>query len=107
MVLHRTTKFDPYPIESRLLRNPNIQQAALIGHRGTAVLFLRTTYRDTELMSLLLETLKQEEQDFGIVVASSLPVDGRHNSKIDRPTLRKWLQYSWWYKRTRYRELKR
>ena len=107
VVHHKGKNYDPFPIESRILRNPQIHQTALMEYKESAILFLSSSISDQAIIDILDQTLTKEELDFTIAIAPTLPVDGRHNSKIDRPTLRNWLQYSWWYRSSKYRELKR
>ena len=103
---HKEQLFDPFPIESRLLRDPKIHQVALIEHQKRGFLFLSTAYPDDELLKILGVQLTKEELDFTLLLTDKIPVDGRHNSKIDRPTLRNWLTYHWWNQGRKYRVLK-
>ena len=103
VVHHKDKLFDPFPIESRLLRDSNIHQAALIEHQRHGMLFLSTSYRDDEIPNILEQVLQKSELEFTIAATDSIPVDGRHNSKIDRPALRNWLKYAWWNQGRKYR----
>ena len=101
----RKNRLDPFPIESRMLKLPFIKQAALLESNQKGYLFLNMDTQIKDIGHVIKKNLKESEKDLIICIADSLPVDGRHNSKIDRPTIRKWLRYAWWYKRTHYQEL--
>ena len=105
IVHHEKNILDPFPIESRLLKLPFVKQAALLESNQKGYLFLNVDPKNEDIGSTIKENLKESEQNLIICIADALPVDGRHNSKIDRPTIRKWLRHAWWYARTQYKEI--
>ncbi len=75
----------PYPIEKRLDNLPGMVRSALILHKGRPLLVLQGTTPDQQV----LEQLKlMGLEKIGISPIESMPLDGRHQSKIDRPALR-------------------
>ncbi|QUM85602.1 AMP-binding protein [Moritella sp. 28] len=79
-----------YPIERALDALKDVTRAALISHESRVYLFLQLK---TEINIGLQEQIQQILRQSGIQLVLSLvlpkiPVDGRHNSKIDRPMLR-------------------
>lgn len=85
----------PFPIEETVGRLRGVERAALIRHArapdGELVLELSDAgLPDDEVLeavTLILDAL--ELPDVGAAVIERLPVDRRHNSKIDRPALRR------------------
>ncbi|RZU48196.1 acyl-CoA synthetase (AMP-forming)/AMP-acid ligase II [Fluviicoccus keumensis] len=83
----------PYPLEKELDDLPGIHRAAAIAWDGRLLLVLESASATPLDMSAIVELMRQS----GIFRVSwatvpALPVDGRHNSKIDRLLLRKWLE---------------
>lgn len=81
----------PYPLEKRLDDLPGVRRAAALSWEGRLLVVLEN--QGTLDMPELVNTLR----DAGVFRASvvtlnTMPVDGRHNSKIDRPLLREWLE---------------
>ncbi len=79
-------KIYPFGIECTVMQQLNIDRCALVSHHGKVTLCyqgtLTTTEQDTlleQLKPLLVEQLKQLDQ---------IPVDKRHNAKIDYPSLK-------------------
>ena len=105
IVHHSQQVLDPFPLESRLLKIPFIKQVALLESNQKGYLFLSVDKTTDDVISTIKNRLLESEKNLIICLADALPVDGRHNSKIDRPTIRKWLRYAWWYTRTQYKEL--
>ena len=105
IVHHHNHILDPFPIESRLLRIPSITQVALIESQQKGYLFLSSRTPVKDIVNKVKESLRESEQNLIICVCDALPVDGRHNSKIDRPAIRRWLRHAWWYARTQYTEI--
>jgi acyl-CoA synthetase (AMP-forming)/AMP-acid ligase II len=83
----------PYPLEKALDVLPGIRRSASLAWDGRLLLVLDAA------ASVDLEPVKAVLRDAGIFRVSwahvaEMPVDGRHNSKIDRPLLRAWLDRS-------------
>jgi acyl-CoA synthetase (AMP-forming)/AMP-acid ligase II len=90
----------PYPIEQQLDADEHIQRAAVIYHAHKVYIFVEIKpIRNLELIALkdrIRAITRQYFLPFGVqethyVKMDKLPVDGRHNSKIDRPALQQSL----------------
>jgi acyl-CoA synthetase (AMP-forming)/AMP-acid ligase II len=82
----------PLGVEQAALRNPSIGKAAIVSHRDQRVLVV--TLRDSEARpdcNALLKSLAFANVD-SIRIVKRLPVDRRHQSKIDYSSLRKLLE---------------
>lgn len=82
----------PFSTECAALEVPGVRRCALLGHRGGRVLCVewekgRADKKETEV---LLERLAWAHVD-RIVTVKSLPMDARHNAKVDLGRLRKLL----------------
>lgn len=78
---------EPFPLEKCLDEMPEIQRSALIQNEGAIVLVLQAS------PSVSLDSVASVLQSAGLASIpvyqiKKMPVDGRHNSKIDRPLLR-------------------
>jgi olefin beta-lactone synthetase len=81
----------PLGVEQAALREPGIQRAAMTSHRGQRVLAVTLKERGAPPdLTSLLETLSFADVD-AIRVLKRIPVDRRHNSKIDYPALQSLL----------------
>ncbi len=81
----------PYPVEKSLDNLPGIRRSAALAWEGKVLLVLETQG------TLDLAPVRELMKEAGIFRAAwatvtDMPVDGRHNSKIDRPLLRDWLE---------------
>src|SRR5690606_37837796 len=77
----------PLGVEQAALGDPGIQRAAMISHRGQRVLAVTLKRRGVQPdLTSLLQTLSFADVDT-IRVLKRIPVDRRHNSKIDYPAL--------------------
>lgn len=83
-----------YPLgaEQAAMRHPCIGGAAMVSHRGQRVLVvtLRDPHRQPDLPSLL-KSLAFANVD-SVRIMKRLPLDGRHNAKIDYPQLHRLLE---------------
>jgi olefin beta-lactone synthetase len=83
----------PYPLEARIEVLPGVARAAVVATKmcphGAIVISRDGAEKQPQLAQrvLGLEALVRY-QDLGVYFIDSMPVDGRHNSKVDRPTLR-------------------
>lgn len=76
----------PYPIEKALDEIAGIQRSAVVDHKGQPVVVLHGAPIDpSKARDVLIHFGLQEAQ---LCTVASMPVDARHNSKLDRPTLR-------------------
>ncbi|MBW2528751.1 MAG: AMP-binding protein [Deltaproteobacteria bacterium] len=83
----------PFAIEAELDRLPGIARSALVAHRrapaGEVAIVLRADAAPTEAVQGVRDWLASHELgSLPIQVLKELPVDARHNSRIDRATLR-------------------
>lgn len=76
----------PYPIEKALDEVAGITRSAVIDHQGKPVLVLQGSPSDpAEALGILGRFGLQKAL---VCNVKSMPVDARHNSKLDRPTMR-------------------
>lgn len=82
----------PLGVEQAAMRQPCIRQAAMVAHRGERVLVvtLRNRSQQPDLASLL-KALSFANVD-SIRIVKRLPLDKRHNAKIDYPALHAMLE---------------
>src|SRR5262249_30145119 len=77
----------PFAAETALYQDPRIRRAAAVAHRGRRVLALEyydpAKERDLSLVQQVLSWAPMDE----IRVYGHIPVDKRHNAKIDYPAL--------------------
>lgn len=88
----------PFPIEQKLDQDESIKRAAIIQHDGQVILFIQAlnNSHSPELIQRITLIAAEYFSVSGInsiqyIEMDSMPVDGRHNSKIDRPFLREYL----------------
>jgi acyl-CoA synthetase (AMP-forming)/AMP-acid ligase II len=77
----------PFAAEAVAYTDPNVRRAALLAHRGRRVLAIQSYGRgsvDTRRLRQELAWAHVNE----VCVLSHIPVDKRHNAKIDYPRLR-------------------
>lgn len=79
----------PFSVECAALTHPSIRRVAVVSHRKQRLLVVETTRRDPDLAALL-RTLAWAQLD-AIHVIPRLPLDKRHNAKIDYPALHRLL----------------
>ena len=77
----------PYAVECIAHHQPGVHRAAIISHRGRRILVIQpdVSRADLELFSLRQRLAWAHVDE--IQVHKHLPVDGRHNAKIDYPAL--------------------
>ncbi len=85
----------PFTVETAAHTFPNIKHAALIAHQGRRILALElyTLLSPTQMVTWLAEVqaaLAWAKLD-GIRILPRLPVDKRHNAKVDYPALARML----------------
>ncbi|MEC7987379.1 MAG: hypothetical protein VX278_19580, partial [Myxococcota bacterium] len=96
VLVYGEQRIDPYVLEAPILQLDGVRQAALVMHHETLYLFLSFSFWTQDLRDQIRECLRPYGlEKMEILLCRSLPVDGRHNSKIDRPLLRSWLTR--WY----------
>lgn len=84
-----------YPIEKKIDGIAGITRSALINTSNGIALCLSIT--DDRSRSELIRTCLDrcspiDQKDITVFVLDNLPVDGRHNSKVDRPALRRRIE---------------
>ena len=86
MQLGSQRRLQPLWLEQQLDALAGVQRSALIGYEQQSWLFLCCDEPLENLKSALLALLPAGE--WQVARLKYMPVDGRHNSKIDRPLLR-------------------
>jgi len=81
-------EYYPFCIETAARTMPGIKQAAFIHHKSRNVLALETDRTHSQNVKQLLE---QRFPDITLVSVNHIPLDKRHNSKIDYGALKKIL----------------
>lgn len=90
----------PYPIEQLLDQDNDIQRAAAINHQGQVCLIVQLIQTEQANQQAFIERITAIAAEYFLPMGLShiqyytvanMPVDGRHNSKIDRPLLREFL----------------
>jgi acyl-CoA synthetase (AMP-forming)/AMP-acid ligase II len=83
--------FYPFVVESAAHTFPEVKHAALVAQGGAIILALELyAPQDDEWLTTLKETLAWARLD-AFRILSRLPLDKRHNAKIDYPALRRLL----------------
>jgi olefin beta-lactone synthetase len=80
----------PFAAETAAYQDPAVRRAAAVAHRGKRVLAIESYDGRTADLAALRTALAWAQLD-GVRVCRSLPVDGRHNAKIDYPRLDRML----------------
>ena len=101
LVWHLDRMIEPFTFEQRIDAWPEITRSALVSvdapySQGGRLLFLAIIPQEWEQWPELAEDLRAWLDDRGLdlvhpVRLPSLPVDKRHQTKLDRPTLRRFL----------------
>ncbi len=87
-------KYQPLIIEQTLDAIEGVNRTAIIQSNKTAVIFIDvfdSCDSPSALMQTLHKNLDSKLKSLTMILVRNMPVDGRHNSKIDRPKLRKWM----------------
>ncbi|BAU50278.1 AMP-dependent synthetase [Sulfurifustis variabilis] len=81
----------PFPVELAALEQPGVRRAALVSHRGRRVLVVEPsgigTLHATELKKALAWSALDQVRG-----VPRIPLDKRHNAKVDYPALRSMLE---------------
>lgn len=77
----------PFAVECAARRDPAIRRVAVVSHKGRRLLLVEGDNIDTIALKTALDWAMLDE----IRVWKALPVDKRHNAKIDYPALRRRL----------------
>jgi acyl-CoA synthetase (AMP-forming)/AMP-acid ligase II len=80
----------PFAAECAVYQDPRIKRAAAVAHGGQRILALETFDGTSPDLAGLREALAWADFD-AVRVLQRVPVDGRHNAKIDYPALRRLL----------------
>ena len=82
----------PFAAETAVYQNADVRRAAVVSHKGKRVLAVEfydgCTNRDTDGLKAALSWTHLDE----VRVCKQIPVDKRHNAKIDYPSLYKLLE---------------
>ena len=93
LVHHGARVVHPLPIEARIDQIPGVARSALVAHErassGEVAVQLDAACVASAVLEAVTEALRAVDlAGLGVRQVASIPVDGRHNSKIDRPALR-------------------
>ena len=80
------TAVSPFPLEKRIDALAGVTRSALLNDANGPVLVIEGSHFDPDALSRQLESHRL--QGLRIALIAHMPVDARHNSKIDRPRLR-------------------
>ena len=82
----------PFAVESAAMQIQTIERAALIQHHGQRVLVIQCprSQQNPSLQSTLRRILNWARLDH-ILWTAKIPVDRRHNAKVNYPALRQWI----------------
>jgi acyl-CoA synthetase (AMP-forming)/AMP-acid ligase II len=81
----------PFAVECAISQHPQVHRSAVVSHQGRRILAIEPYYQTAKSdLSSLKETLTWANID-AIRVYKHIPVDKRHNAKIDYPALHKLL----------------
>ncbi len=96
LVAHAGRTLHPLIIEAALDAAPGVRRSALVAHprapEGEVALELDGAASTDATLTAARAALAAHDLRLPIRVVATIPVDGRHNSKIDRPTLRRSLE---------------
>ncbi|MCL1470397.1 AMP-binding protein [Argonema antarcticum] len=84
----------PFAVEAVVQHYPNIRRCAIVSYRGRRILVVELNNPKSKINLTSLHQSLANTQIHAIKVCKKLPVDKRHNSKIDYPALLKLLQIS-------------
>jgi acyl-CoA synthetase (AMP-forming)/AMP-acid ligase II len=79
----------PFGTECVAMTFPDVRRAALVAHAGRRVLVVEAEERPGLAEDLRRATAGAAVAEVRFIAA--MPVDARHNAKVDYPRLRKWL----------------
>ena len=101
VVTHQGKRFDPFPLESALVEATPLREVALV-QTPTGAALLTAPVGESQAC---LETIQKVLGDHGLHEVAcygmaSVPMDGRHNSKVDRPLLRELFAKPRWWKKS-------
>lgn len=89
-ILANGKNLSPFAVEKELDALPGIERSALIDDADGPVLVIKGQFsQDAKIIPILRRHMLDSTR---IAYVHSMPVDARHNSKIDRPRLREWLK---------------
>ena len=86
----------PYVVEAAIIELDCVESVALVAHEkapgGEVAVVAAAKHANDAVRRAVSKRLSDVELGgLSVVVVERIPMDPRHNSKIDRPTLRKWL----------------
>lgn len=96
-VVHRGTDVHPFVVEEAIRRESGVQDAAFVAHRMAPEGELAVVLDDERAVAGIGAVLRELRLDVPVRRLGALPVDARHNSKIDRPVLALELERCRWY----------
>lgn len=90
LIRYKSDSLPNYPIEKALDAMPHIARSAILNVDDTVALCLEFKEEAVALVDdRIYETCKEiDRNDLTVYKVEHMPVDGRHNSKVDRPKLK-------------------
>jgi acyl-CoA synthetase (AMP-forming)/AMP-acid ligase II len=85
----------PFQVEYAIHNVPGIRRAALIQRHGRRLLVLETRGRRFERGCKAISRCIDRHHIDGIITVRRIPVDKRHNAKVDYPALRSMIEGRW------------
>ena len=82
----------PFAVECAAMSNPAVRRCALVEHRGSRVLVVELEPNESEEGVTLLQRQLDWARLTDTFVVAEIPVDKRHNAKVDYPALRAMLK---------------
>lgn len=88
----------PYAVEAALSSHPDIARSAFLSHRGERLLVVEA-HEGTQADARDLLRPLQWAKIAAVILLRHIPVDARHNAKVDYPALRRTLDSGKWQSR--------
>jgi len=99
VVTHDNQRFDPFPIESAIVAETDIRDVALVqAPNGAALVWTNPASINPNIEDIRAILHRFELRDAALYTMTQVPMDGRHNSKVDRPLLRQLFANPPWWK---------
>jgi acyl-CoA synthetase (AMP-forming)/AMP-acid ligase II len=84
----------PFAVECAAYEDPRVRRAAVVAHRDRRILVVDGYTAAERPDAGALERALARAQLDRVIWCKQIPVDKRHNAKVDYPALRKWLDRS-------------
>jgi olefin beta-lactone synthetase len=81
----------PFTVECAAQQIPGVRRAAAVAHKGRRLLALEREHRSSSDVAAAVDRALQWAQIDSVKILPKIPLDKRHNSKVNYPELRKLL----------------